>query len=311
MTPAAVPASRARTVPLASAAFAILLAAAPAAHAAPITLWAAGSLAGALGTVASDFTAATGTPVTTKFLSSGLLRQQIEAGGRPDLFASADTGNPLQLQREGLAGPVTNFAGNRIVAVARTSLGLTQGTLLQALLDPGVKLGTSTPLADPQGDYDELAFAKADALVPGAKAALDAKALRLVGGPTSEVLPAGVNSLVYYIDTTRQADVFLTYYTSAIAALPLDAGLQEIDLPANLAVAAQYGLTIVNGADPGTAALQDYILSPAGQAVLGSFGFVAPDPVPEPASVAVLGMAVAGLVAARRRGPAKGVGQKT
>ena len=271
------------------------------ANAAPLTLWAAGSLSGALSTVASNFTASSGVPVTTKFLSSGLLRQQIEAGARPDLFASADTGNPLALQQEGLAGPVVNFASNRIVAVAPSSLGGRSGNLLSTILSPSIRLGTSTPVADPQGDYEEQVFSLADALSPGAKATLDAKALRLVGGPNSPVVPAGQNSLVYFIDSTKQADVFLTYYTSALAAVALAPDLQEIDLPSNLGVAAQYGETILNGADPGTVALENYILSPAGQTVLATNGFGPPAAVPEPSSAALLAMAVSGLITVLRR----------
>jgi len=300
MTKATPLATRARRL-AASAACALALGASPAAHAGPLTLWAAGSLNVALSQVTSDFTAATGTPVTTKFLSSGTLRQQIEAGGRPDVFASADIGNPLALLQEGLAGPVVNFASNRIVAVVRANAGVTSANLLSDILTPSVRLGTSTPIYDPQGDYEEQVFAKADALVPGAKATLDAKALRLVGGPTSPAVPAGQNSLVYFMDTTDQADVFLTYYTSALAAVALAPDLAEVDLPANLAVSAQYGETIINGAQPGAAALEQYVLSAPAQAVLAANGFGPPAAVPEPASLAVLGIGVAGVITANRR----------
>ena len=293
---------------LAPLACAGLLAAGPVARAAPLTLYAAGSLNTALTTVANDFTAATGTPVTTNFLSSGTLRQQIEAGARPDVFASADIGNPAALQAEGLAGPVVNFASNRIVAVVRSNEGITQANLLASLLNPSVRVGTSTPILDPQGDYEEQVFANADALVPGAKATLDAKAQRLTAGPTSPPVPAGQNALVYFLDTPGAAattDVFLNYYTSAIAAVALDPNLTEIDLPANLAVSAEYGETIINGAqEPGAAALESYLLSPTAQAVLAANGFGPPASaaaVPEPASMAVLGMALAGVAAARRR----------
>ena len=295
---------------LASAACAVLLSAAPVVQAAPISLYAAGSLNTALTTVANDFTVATGTPVTTTFQPSGTIRTEIEAGTRPDVFASADTGNPAALQVEGLAGPVVNFASNQIVAVVRSNEGITSADLLTSLLNPAVRVGTSTPVYDPLGDYTEQVFANADALDPGAKATLDAKAQRLVAGPTSPPVPAGQNAIVYFLDTpsasnpTDTTDVFLQYYTSAIAAVALDPNLAIVDLPANLAVSAEYGETIVNSAqEPGAAALENYLLSPTAQAVLAANGFGPPTPtaVPEPASMAVLGMAVAGLVAARRR----------
>ena len=47
------------------------------------------------------------------------------------------------------------------------------------MLDPAVKLGTSTPKADPSGDYAFEVFAKAEKLKPGANAALEKKALQL------------------------------------------------------------------------------------------------------------------------------------
>ena len=37
------------------------------------------------------------------------------------------------------------------------------------ILDPGVKLGTPTPRADPSGDYAFEVFRKADAIRPGAR----------------------------------------------------------------------------------------------------------------------------------------------
>ena len=47
-----------------------------------------------------------------------------------------------------------------------------------------MKLGTSTPKADPSGDYAFEVFRKAEAIKPGAQAALEKKALQLTGGPS-------------------------------------------------------------------------------------------------------------------------------
>ena len=216
------------------------------------------------------------------------------------MFTSADTGTSLALHAEGLAGPVVDFASNRLVAIVAPALLVTSSNLLSTLLNPAITLGTSTAVYDPLGDYTEQMFGKADAIVPGAQAPLDAKAQRLVASPSSPPVPAGQNSLVYFVDTAHQADVFITYYTSAIAALQVAPDLQEVGLPANLATSAEYGMTILNGADPGTSALENYILSPTAQAVLASNRFGAPAPVPEPGSMGLLGLALIGLLATGR-----------
>lgn len=158
-----------------------------AARAQSVDLVAAGSLNLALSQVADAFLAKTGIKVTQTYGPSGTLRQQIEGGLRPDVFASADTASPRALAREGLAGPVQVFARNQIVAVVRSGFGQTAGqsNLLDVLLDPATRIGTSTPVADPLGDYTQRVFQKADAIVPGAEATLEAKAAQLVGGNPS------------------------------------------------------------------------------------------------------------------------------
>jgi molybdate transport system substrate-binding protein len=285
-----------------------VLCAMTAANAAPLTLWGADSLEAALESGSAAFTTNTGIPVNTFYGGSGTLRRDIEAqnyqgSSKPDLFASADLANPLTLQQEGLAGPVVNFASNTLVALAAPGLNVNTGNLLSTLLDPTVKLGTSTPGNDPLGDYTEQLFSNANALVPGAKTTLDAKAQRLLLGSGPSPVPTGKNALVYYLSDTHQADIFIAYSTLATAARAIDPSLQEIAIPSNIDVTVQYGLTILNGADPNTGLLEDYILSAAGQLGLAGYGFGPPAPVPEPASVAVLGFVLAGftLMAARQR----------
>jgi molybdate transport system substrate-binding protein len=92
--------------------------------------------------------------------------------------------HPQALAKAGKAGPVVLFARNRLCALARPEVAVTVDTLLDRMLDPGVTLGTSTPHADPSGDYAWEVFRRAETLRPGSQARLEAKARQLVGGPT-------------------------------------------------------------------------------------------------------------------------------
>ena len=118
-----------------------------------VRLYAAGSLRAALTEVARAFTAAYGVRVDLEFGASGLLRERLERGEAGDVFASANMEYPQALARSGKAGPVVMFTRNQLCALARVEVGLTMDTLLDRMLDPTIALGTSTPRADPSGDY--------------------------------------------------------------------------------------------------------------------------------------------------------------
>ena len=53
---------------------------------------------------------------------------------------------------------VVMFTRNALCAFASPSAALTTANFIDRLLDPAVKLGTSTPKADPGGDYTWLMF---------------------------------------------------------------------------------------------------------------------------------------------------------
>ena len=65
------------------------------------------------------------------------------------------------------------FARNRLCALVKPGLKADSATLLERMLEPAVKLGISTPKADPSGDYAFEVFGKADAIKPGARAVLE------------------------------------------------------------------------------------------------------------------------------------------
>jgi molybdenum ABC transporter molybdate-binding protein len=243
-----------------------------AAHADTVTLFAAGSLKDALTDVAKAYEAKSGHKVAMKFGPSGLLKKEIADGGKADVFASANMEHPEELFDEGTGGPVVRFARNRMCALVKPGLDVTSDTLLARMLDGKVKLATSTPRADPSGDYAVQVFTKAEALKPDAQAALEKKALKLTGAKDSAAPPAGRVVYGWHVDEGR-ADIFLTYCTNALAARRQYPAQQMVELPEALAVGADYGLTVISGAPAAAQQFAEFILSADGQKVLAGYGF--------------------------------------
>ena len=237
-----------------------------------VKLYAAGSLKEALTDVANAFEARTGTKVEAKWGASGLLKNEITAGAKADIFASANMEHPQELFDDGTGGPPVRFARNKMCALVKPGLDITTANLLQRMLDPKIKLATSTPRADPSGDYAVQVFTKTEALKPGSQDILENKSLKLTGAKTSAVPPQGRNAYGWHIDQGR-ADIFLTYCTNAIVARSQYPDQQVVELPDALSVSADYGLTVISGAPPAAADFVEFILSPDGQKILAEHGF--------------------------------------
>src|SRR6516165_2303222 len=140
------------------------------------------------------------------------------------------------------------------------------------MLDLGVKLGTSTPRADPSGDYAFEVFRKADAIRPGARAVLKNKALQLTGNADSAKPPPGRTVYGWHVAEGR-ADIFLTYCTNAVVAQEENPEQQIANLPDNLAVGVDYGLTVISGSSNGAQQFAEFIMSSEGQVILMKHGF--------------------------------------
>ena len=248
---------------------------APATAEETVLLHAAGSLRGALTEVAKDFEAAGIGKVQAKFGPSGILKNEIAAGAKAEVFASANMEHPQALASEKRSGPVVLFARNRLCALVRPGLEVTSASLLARMLDPQVKLGTSTPKADPSGDYAWEVFHKAEKINPGAYSTLEKKALQLTGGPSSPPAPQG-RSVYGELIAQGTADIFLTYCTNAQAAGRENPAQRIVQLPDELSVGADYGLTVINGASVSAHKFALFILSVEGQRTLAKHGFAAP-----------------------------------
>jgi molybdenum ABC transporter molybdate-binding protein len=242
----------------------------------PLHVYAAGSLAGALADIARQYTAQSGQPVSIVTGPAGLLRQRIERGENADVFLSANTDYPRQFAEAGKGTPARVFARNSLCVLTRPDLGLSRENLLDKLLQPAVKIGTSTPGADPSGDYAWRWFAEAGARHPGAQRILEAKAQKLAGGPTPAQVPAGVNPVKYFLEQ-KTVDVFFGY-CSANSTKP-DPDLVKVAMPAELPLTVDFGMTVM--LHPGDAQRQrasqrfaDFLMGPAAQQRLARYGFV-------------------------------------
>ena len=237
-----------------------------------IRLYAAGSLRAAMTEIVQAFNASGGPSVTATYGASGLLRERIEKGEPAEVFASADVGNPQALARAGRAAVPVVFARNRLCALVARDVEASTDTLLERILDPRVKLGTSTPKADPSGDYAWQLFEKAEKIRPGVFKTLDAKALKLTGGPDSPVAPAD-RSIYGIMIAEHKADIFLTYCTNAMQAVLEVPGARTISVPEILAVGADYGLTTMTGALAPAREFASFVLSSTAQNIFARHGF--------------------------------------
>jgi molybdate transport system substrate-binding protein len=241
-----------------------------AARAEDLTLYSAGSLKEAMTEITKTLSAQEGTSVKAQFGPSGVMRARIEKGEKVDVFTSADMGHPLRLRSDGRATRVAMFTRNALCAIAKPAVGLTTENFLARLLDPAVKVGTSTPKSDPAGDYTWTMFRLADTIRPGSYAILDAKARQIFGGAPPDA-DAGDPTAAALAD--GRVDMVLGYCTSGRLRLSQVPDLQVVQIPAVLRVGAEYGLAVLKDAAAKADDLAFFILSPEGQRILASYGF--------------------------------------
>ncbi len=236
----------------------------------PLMVYAVGSTTGVLGAMLARYEKETGRKVDLRTGPAGLMRERIKAGNTVDLFVSANMTHPQTLNAAGKSGAVVLFARNRLCATAQHEVGLTSANLL----DPKVRIGTSTPGADPGGDYAQAFFERADVIRPGATATLKAKA-RPVVGSRIETVPAKAQSARAAM-AERGTDVSIGYCSSR--AISVDASVDRVEIPENLAVQADYCMTIIATShdqrrEAAAGQLAMYLLSPAAQPLLADYGF--------------------------------------
>jgi ABC-type molybdate transport system substrate-binding protein len=244
---------------------------APPAWADTLKVAGAGSLKAAFSDLLRHFPAGPDSVADPEFGASGLMREKIEAGLEADLFASADMEQARRLAVGHPDRPVILFTRNRLCALAAKAIGLTPTNMLDRLLDPAVRIATSTPGADPGGDYAWAVFARAEAIHAGARAALEGKAQTLLRTPS----PVPGKGRLEGLFISDRADVALVYCSGAPAVAQAVQGLSIVPLPPDLTVVPAYGMVPLN-TKPVTLRFAAFVMSEDGQAILRAHGF---DPV--------------------------------
>lgn len=241
-------------------------------------VFAAGSLKRALSQTLSVL-GHTSAEVAVTYGPAGLLAQRILAGERPDLYISADLQHPQQLLDSSIGLMVYPWVGNSLSLVypatglfaqlAARKVRVAADIVpqwLQLLLGPGVRIGTSTPHADPGGDWAQVLFAQTKKYAAAYPLLLRAKSHAWVGAVCPDPLhqPPTVDQCLL----GGRCDVFVSY--SSNAAKHQEAGLQVMAIPAADNVAVRYGMLAITG---NGRALAQQLLSAVAQKTMQSNGF--------------------------------------
>lgn len=251
----------------------IMIALASPACAAELKVFAAGSLRDAFTAIFVDYSKQYGDSFAPVFGPSGVLRERLQKGEAFDVYGSAALPHAQILTDAGIAGPSVLFVRNALCVVSPADSAVTTGNLVDTLLKPEIRIGTSTPVSDPSGDYTWEIFHRIDAQQPGAFKTLSEKAQQLIGGPTSPPAVNGRYPMLAALDENR-IDLFIEYCSGAHGIAKASPNYKSIELPSELSVGPEYGLTVARKAQPGAADFAMYLLSPPAQAKLKSFGFI-------------------------------------
>lgn len=218
-----------------------------------VRVFAAGSLSRALPPLLKRFEKNYGATVEATFGPAGLLARAIEDGDRPDVFLSANLNHPKRLLAAGRGQCLRPWIGNALSLVFlregvaaealqfQAAIADRRPLWLRLLLTQGVRIGSSTPVADPGGDYAQALIRKTARYSAELPNLLAAKTRALVGG----ILPTGKNSpSVAEMLLNHRCDVFFTYASNADRYSPERFSLLAIPPEDNVAV--RYGLLLLS-----------------------------------------------------------------
>jgi molybdate transport system substrate-binding protein len=234
----------------------------------PVTLnvFAAASLTKAFNAIAGNYHQLhPNVTIKPVYDSSATLEQQIANGAPADIFASADTTNMQKASQAGLVGTSQIFTRNRLVVILPVS---NPGHIssLKDLSRPGVRIVVAAATV-PVGKYARQALAKM-ALSPDYGPTYAASVLKNV--VSEEENDAAIVQKVQ----VGEADAGIVYVSDINPATASQ--FTSIAIPDNFNVIAEYPIAVTKSSahQSEAQAFVQYVLSPAGQAVLKQYNFI-------------------------------------
>jgi len=246
-----------------------------------IIVYAAGSLKSAMTEIITAFQQAANVIVHPTFGAAGGLREKIESGEPCDIFLSANMKHPQKLLWDGRAVSIVRFAGNELCAVKHPNLPAYATALRAIARSPSTRIGISTPINDPCGDY-AVEFLQKIGVDPN-----ESRIIRVTGGKGAKIPRADGLSDYTGALADGAVDMLLIYQTLAARVLrEMPAAIMT--LPPDLAVSADYGLALLPRGGhtlPQAREFIGFLLSAEGQGILQKHGFQPAVPAQLPAEV--------------------------
>lgn len=228
---------------------------------ADLTVSAASSLTNAFKEIAAGYEAQhPGSKVALNFGASGALLQQLAKGAPVDVFASADQETMDMAQQQGLvrAAGRRDFVRNTLVLVVPSDSSAPIRSLDDLTQSNVKRVAIGIPASVPVGRYS--------------KHALEAKGL----WTKVEAKAINTQNVRQSLDYVARGEVDAGFVYATDAAVMKDKVKVAFEVPLDIAIRYPIARTAASTNAAEAERFIGYVLSPAGQAVLGKFGFRKP-----------------------------------
>ncbi len=178
-----------------------------------------------------------GVKIDYDFLGAGVLKGDIEEGAPCDIFLSANGKFQKQLENKGFLKSYKVFAYDYLGAATpyNNPAGVNSSNLIQKLMDSNVSLTTSSPHADPAGDYTWKMFKTINRLFPGAFAKIT--------GHANHLLDA---ALVMPVLESGNTDLGILYTSQLLELKRNGAKINIITIPKKYNTKAKFTASVLN-----------------------------------------------------------------